>query len=557
MPKFIWTFLKLQKKRLTVYYMIVAFTAVIAIIRTFWFGKIIWNMQEALKMHDWNIFINWLIILVLIELLLFVIRVIQEFIQVKYRGYMNLLVRIFGVDHSVEMNYQNIAKLWSGKLLQIIHSGMESYSYLFYNFGNILIQSLIFFVVLAVLLIKQNIFFLFFFIISFVLVILAQKYWFKKLKEKRQNDVKLNEEYTKQTARILMNFVLLKIFGIKEKELEKLKQIGQKRIDNYVWIKFWFSNIARALNVILIIAMFGFVYYAWKMYISWKIDISQILFIFFLIAFARRYFFAFWLNVAELSEKLTYIQRYDEIVSEWKKQKKYIWLKLDNLNTNILFENLYFRYDGQESYLFEDFNLKINKWDKIAIIGRSWSWKSTLFKLLTKMVEPEKWKILFQNLNKKIPDPDFFDIKQLSYETIFKKVWLFWQDPLVFDGTIRENLTLNTNVDDEILEKTLQRVWLDYLRLNDIIWENWVLLSWWEKQRLALARIFLFDFDILLLDEPTANLDEELEKQVLDDIFQTYKNKTILIISHRPYVLDLVNRIITMKKWEIIQDKYK
>jgi ABC-type transport system involved in cytochrome bd biosynthesis fused ATPase/permease subunit len=74
------------------------------------------------------------------------------------------------------------------------------------------------------------------------------------------------------------------------------------------------------------------------------------------------------------------------------------------------------------------------------------------------------------------------------------------------------------------------------------------LLSGGEKQRLALARAFLFDFDILLLDEPTSNLDLELEKQVLNALFEKYKDKTIIVISHRPFVLDYVERVVVMSK---------
>jgi predicted solute-binding protein len=69
---------------------------------------------------------------------------------------------------------------------------------------------------------------------------LVQKYIYKKLTYVREKERHLNEEYTKQTAKIFMNFILLKLANLKEKELERLYQIGKERVNNYVWLKFWF-----------------------------------------------------------------------------------------------------------------------------------------------------------------------------------------------------------------------------------------------------------------------------------------------------------------------------
>jgi ATP-binding cassette subfamily B protein len=100
----------------------------------------------------------------------------------------------------------------------------------------------------------------------------------------------------------------------------------------------------------------------------------------------------------------------------------------------------------------------------------------------------------------------------------------------------------------------LKKFKLDHLDPDTVIGERGVLLSGGERQRLVLARAFIFDYDILLLDEPTSNLDPETEKHVLDAIFDRYKDKTIAVISHNDYVLNKVDRIIKMKKGEIVED---
>ena len=159
--------------------------------------------------------------------------------------------------------------------------------------------------------------------------------------------------------------------------------------------------------------MFGFLYYFGKAYMNWEVELSIIMAIFFLIAFTRQQFFRFGLSIAELSEKLTYIQRYDEIVWEWQKQKKETGKHLDTLDTDIVFQDVDFRYDGQKELLFEKFNLSIHKWQKIAIMWRSGSGKSTIFKLITRMIESEKGVVNIVHKSK------WIDIKKVSYEIIF------------------------------------------------------------------------------------------------------------------------------------------
>jgi predicted small secreted protein len=108
--------------------------------------------------------------------------------------------------------------------------------------------------------------FLLIFAIGFVLIVFIQKFIYKKLTEVREKERKLNEEYTKQTAKIFMNFILLKIAHLKQKELEKLYQIGINRINNYVWLKFWFSAGARFMNVFLTVVFIGVLIYFAKLY---------------------------------------------------------------------------------------------------------------------------------------------------------------------------------------------------------------------------------------------------------------------------------------------------
>ena len=140
------------------------------------------------------------------------------------------------------------------------------------------------------------------------------------------------------------------------------------------------------------------------------------------------------------------------------------------------------------------------------------------------------------------------NIHTIPVEELYRHIGYFYQEPLVFDGTIRENITLNAPLDENKVNNAISLCQLEHLSADTIIGEHGVLLSGGEKQRLALARAFVFDYDVILLDEPTSNLDPELEQHILLALFDHYKNKTIIVISHRPFILDFVDRVIILKK---------
>ena len=582
MPKYLWYFIKNQWRYILFFVLVAIIYNLILIISSYFLSKTIWHLPYLLKNWDFWRYIFYLEIFLLAEILNILVSIIHTVVYTRFRGYMNIFVRIFWVDKMIELDYSKLAKLWSWKLLQIVKNWIEAYTFLIFNWIDRLIEFFIRFIFLFFILSYFDYKFAFVFLFWFFLTILVQKYIYKKLTQVREKERQLNEDYTKQTAKIFMNFILLKIANLKQKELNKLYKIWKERVDNYVWLKFWFSAGARFINL-LITGIFIFsLFYFGKLFLQWKVSFDLIIWISILFMFARRVLNRLAFFISELAEKWTYIERFDNLIeSKVTNDNSSLTFKKDNIDWDIFskfssvkFENIWFKYEWQKLYLFEWFNFIFNRWEKIAILWRSWSWKSTLFKMLVRLIEPEKGNIKIilnkssdnllnqssdQSLLNKSSDKSLFkNLKEINPLIIYQKIWYFYQEPLVFDGTIRENLTLGlTNVSDEKLKEILKIVELDHLSLDTIIGERWVLLSGWERQRLALWRTFVFDYEILLLDEPTSNLDLYLEKKILEEIFKRYKDKTVLVVSHRPYVLKNVDRIVVMKKGEIILDGKK
>lgn len=541
MPVFLREFVYQHRLRLLWYGFLSSIIAIMLAWRSYLYANFFDSTIALLDVNNTRGLLSALWVIILLELTLYCTRLYAVALHTKLRWYMNILVRVFGLNRLIDQDYTRLASVWSGKLLQIVHSGMESYSYLIYDWLRKFIELWVSFLVLILLLWSSHYFFLLYILGAIIFLRFFQSKAFERMKEARYRDKNLNEQYTQQTTKILMNFLMMKVFWIKDQELAQLQHLGEQRVNNYIRIRFWFNAIASLANLLLVILLFVSLWRFGRWYVEWTVTLQTLLFVFLLISFSRNQFYSFGVFVAELAEKLTYIHRYDEVVwhqislEDVASQYPYTWW-------SIQIKDISFHYNSWDQ-LYDWLSLKIDAWQKCALVWKSGSWKSTLFKLLTRLVIPSSWDISIGNTT----------LLDIDISSLYQNIWYFYQDPLVFDSTVRENLALWWSYDDKLLMEALSKVSLD-ISLDQVIGEKGVLLSGWEKQRLALARIFVYDFDILLLDEPTSNLDPELEKSILNTVFETYSDKTILVISHREYVLKLVERIIEVKKGEIVSD---
>lgn len=160
-----------------------------------------------------------------------------------------------------------------------------------------------------------------------------------------------------------------------------------------------------------------------------------------------------------------------------------------------------------------------------TIIGKSGSGKTTLLKMLNKLISPDSGDIFYKNE----------DLKTIDSVKLRREVLMLQQNPVIFTGSIRDNLLIGlkfsekTLVEDEVLIELM-----DKIRLNKNLDEDTSKLSGGEKQRLALARLLLMEPEVLLLDEPSSALDEESEKIIIEGIVSYVRDRNIslIMVSH-------------------------
>ena len=205
-------------------------------------------------------------------------------------------------------------------------------------------------------------------------------------------------------------------------------------------------------------------------------------------------------------------------------------------------ENLEFSYDRVK--VLEDINFEIKPGETLGIMGKSGSGKSTMLKLLMRFWDPDSGSISINGIN----------LKEINTDSIYDNIDYMTQTTILFAGTIRDNLKVAKQdaTDDEIMEALRKASIDEYIRnlkdgLDTRVSDLGDNFSGGERQRIGLARCFLTDSKILLLDEPTSNLDSQNEAIILKSLVEESEDKTVVLVSHRESTMGVCDRILYMK----------
>lgn len=229
------------------------------------------------------------------------------------------------------------------------------------------------------------------------------------------------------------------------------------------------------------------------------------------------------------------------------------YIRLDKVEGQMVFNNISFKYTQDGHPALSEINIQIKPGEKVGILGRVGSGKTTLLNIASGLYDPKEGNVTLDNV----------DIRQIDPNYLRSQVALLSQSPRLFLGTLRENMNLarqdNFSSDQDLL-LALRRFGLDHIIKNhqrglDMpLGENGMGLSGGQKQLVALARLTLKDPRVVLLDEPTHSLDPNSEEIALRALAHWTVNRTLVVVTHRPQVLDIVNRIIVIDNGKVVID---
>ena len=223
------------------------------------------------------------------------------------------------------------------------------------------------------------------------------------------------------------------------------------------------------------------------------------------------------------------------------------WQKIAENQPLVRFEKVTFNYPSNHQATLNGLSFEVNKGQKVAILGKTGSGKSTIFQLLNRHYDPTSGQILLANCN----------VADYPEATLRSHLVTLSQRVHIFSQTLRDNLLMgNPQATDEQLKLVLEQVELAYLlQEQDLdLWlgEGGRPLSGGEQRRLGLARVLLSNAELVLLDEPTEGLDRETEQQILMLIFAHCQARTLLMITHRLQGLERFDRVYRIDNGQLL-----
>ena len=431
-----------------------------------------------------------------------------------------------------------------GNLISVITSDIELLEVFYAHTVAPIAIAVITSIIIALVLGSVNIYFgvvaaIFYIIIGYVIPIVASKFG-------NLAGVAYREEFGKTNSFLLESLKGIKeilLFNQGEKRLTEINENSDKLNEKLKQIKKHEGIIKAFTDITIMAAILTFLFVGISQIQRNVINIGQLAVSIVLLASS----FGPVVALSNLSNNLIHTfacaQRLFDILDEVASVNEVEGdIELGSYNLEV--ENVDFRYQDRSESLLENINLSIREGEKVAILGESGCGKSTLLKLIMRFWDTNTGEISINNRN----------IKSIPTKTLRKTQTLVTQETFLFNDTIENNIkigNLNASHQDVVeacnkasIHKFIETLPKGYKTNVGELGGN---LSSGERQRLGIARAFLHDGDILILDEPTSNLDTLNEAEILKSINKQCKDKSVVMVSHRKSSAAICDRKVYVK----------
>ena len=447
----------------------------------------------------------------------------------------------------LDRDYREFSKETSGKFISILTEHMkkieQDYLHQYFNISKNL--SLMIFSLIAMFI--GNWFLTLLVIIVSSIAMLISGFIGKKSAFMQNRAMIVEQTYLAKIKDIIAGFLVIKSFNVKEAIYQDYSYVSEN-LEEIYFTKGKFdvlSNVISQLSgmIVFLVAFGGGMYLVFNGYTS----IGSVTAIVQLVNFVVMPVNEVGMGITKFREGQVTLEAFEvQDVPEFQtgKTKEYF-------NEVITFSNVDFSYPNTEGRIFNHLSVKIQKGEKIAIVGRSGSGKSTLLNLLLRFYEVTSGHILIDNQ----------DLQDISIESLYNLMTVVQQDVYIFDDTLKANITLNQSFTEYDIKQAVQQSGLESyvleneLGLQVLCGENGSNLSGGQKQRLSIARALIRKTPILLLDEATSSLDNQVTTEIENSILKI-QDLTALVVTHKlnELILKKYDRILFMKDGSIVED---
>jgi ATP-binding cassette subfamily B protein len=458
-------------------------------------------------------------------------------------------VKLIALRKIAVIDYLAYQNLGTGNLVQIVENGAAALRDILTGFYLNVLRSILPSIVISLAFIDYYDRTLFIAILAGYGVLYVLSYYLMRfLRAEMEKMLASQEDFSKFSVRAFMELVVFRVNGRFKAEFERVRAISDEIVRARAKIYLLQELFATGFAFLVFIVEALVVVQQVSKILAGESTVGTLVA---LVSFIR---IVFWpittFNYAYMEYKLNLVayDRLNRLLHLPDDPGLIRTLPLEVRGGAISFRRVSFSY--AEHDILQDFSLEIPAGQAVAFVGASGSGKSTLVRLLLQLVKPASGRILI----------DGQDLAEVNLESYYRQVAYIPQEPPIFDGTLRENITFERSVDPARLDDALRKAGLsEYIAqlpagLETLVGERGVKLSGGERQRVAFARLLVQDPKIVIMDEPTSALDSRTEQIITSGLREDLAGKTILMIAHRLQTVRDAGRIYVMEAGQLVED---
>lgn len=491
--------------------------------------------------------INNLIFITLIFFILFIIKNITNFIRNHLLIYLNQKLDISIILNAFSKIILLPYRYYKNKTTAEVLSRINDLSYVKKFISKIIItiflDTLVFIIAFIIIYtINRKILNIFILteILYLIIILIFNKTIKKYTTQSQKNIALINNAIVESVS----SFETIKGLNIEDNMIYKFSQNYSKALNTNYNLEKLNNTISLLKEFITDISLLLINFYSFKLIMTNHLTIGNYM----TITMLSNYLIYPIRNIINLTEEYHYVKnsitRANNLF-EVEDENIYDNKKLE-VNGNIKITNLKYTFNNK-NYILKNINLFIKDKDRVILLGPSGSGKSTILKILYKYLEVDRKTVYINS----------YDINDYSLIDIRKNITYISQNEIIYNDTIRNNIILDREVSEIDYLNICHLLHIDdivkdnILGYDYILEENAINLSGGQRQKIILARSLLKKSNIIMIDEGFSQIDIETEREILQNIFRYFYNKTFIVISHRTENLDLYNRIIKIKEGKI------
>ena len=456
------------------------------------------------------------------------LKIIMQYLQSYYANYLNKNINtkmlLPFIKHIFNLPLMAINNHTTGEIttrINEINNIKDLFSDIFINLVMNLLLAICSCIVLFI--INTKLFFSLFIVILFYLII--NILWIKPINKYVEKNINYETDLNSELTSLINGLVSIKTlnnntyFDNKWKRVLSRYLYGNLNFNSFINIYTFLNNFIMEIGI--------FIINTYGLYLIMNNNLALID----LFTFDSLYMYL----IDPIKELINLFPRYFYIKKTFTKINEFISLEEEKIECNnnyfsngdINLLNITYSYDFF-NYPLSNYSLNIKKGNKVLIMGKSGCGKSTILKLIYRIIKPNKGKILINNIN--ILDYDLYTLRNnIAYVS---------QEEKLFNGTIKDNITMGLNISINKLNRIIKMTQLDdildkrNLRLESFILEEGNNFSGGEKARIILARALIRNSSIILLDEAFSQIEESDANEIINNLNNYYKDKTIIYVSH-------------------------